>query len=71
MLRPANPACRWSTSGLMIDNLQAQLAPLERHGAAELAVAAAMSLWALAIRVRAELRLGARRLAVALVDGAP
>ena len=47
MSRPENPACGWSTSRMMVDNLQAQLAPIERYGAAGLALPVAMGLRAL------------------------
>ena len=44
MSRPENPACGWSTSRMMVDNLQAQLAPIELYGAAELALPVAIGL---------------------------
>ena len=62
MSRPENPACGWSTSRMMVDNLQAQLAPIERYGAAELALPLAIGLRAL---LGISLRIGARRLAAA------
>jgi hypothetical protein len=65
MLRAGHPACGWSTSCMMADNLQAQLAPLERYGAAELAMPAAMGLRVLVNTFRAALRSGRRRLAAA------
>jgi hypothetical protein len=73
MSRPDIRACGWSTSGMMVDNLQAQLAPIQRYGAAELALPVAIGLKAL-VGVSAQgLRLGARRLAAARVcaSGAP
>ena len=63
MSRPENPACGWSTSRMMVDNLQAQLAPIERYGAAELALPVAIGLRALVNASAGGLRMGARRLA--------
>ena len=60
MLRPGNPACGGSTSRMMADNLHAQLAPLDRYGAAGLALPAAMGLRALVNTFGAALRTGAR-----------
>lgn len=65
MSRPENPACGWSTSRMMIDNLQAQLAPIERYGAAELALPVAIALRALVNATAGGFRMGARRLAAA------
>ncbi len=65
MSRPENPACGWSTSRMMVDNLQAQLAPIERYGAAELALPVVIALRVLVSASLLGLRMGARRIAAA------
>ncbi len=70
MSSPGNPACGWSTSRMMLDNLQAQLAPIERYGAAELALPVAIGLRALAVAPMAGIRKGARRVAAARISRA-
>lgn len=70
MSRPENPACGWSTSRMMIDNLQAQLAPIERYGAAELALPIAIGIRALVDASAGGLRRSARRLAAARLAAA-
>ena len=73
MTRPDIRACGWSTSGMMVDNLQAQLAPIQRYGAGELALPVAIGLRAIVAVSAERLRLGARRLAAARLcaSGAP
>jgi hypothetical protein len=68
MSRSGNPACGWSTPCMMADNLQAQLAPLERYGAAELALPAAMGMRVLVNTFRAALGSVGRALAAARVS---
>ena len=63
MSRPEIPACGWSTSRMMVDNLQAQLAPIERYGAAELALPLAIGLRALVSASLIGLRISASRVA--------